>query len=50
MTEIERLHPPTVAKPSGVWTPVVTVRDPGKLVFLSGFTSRNPDGEVVGVG
>jgi 2-iminobutanoate/2-iminopropanoate deaminase len=48
--DVEHLHPGTVAKPSGVWTPLVVVTQPGKLVFLSGFTSRDETGKIVGVG
>lgn len=50
MSEIKRLRPEGVAKPSGVWSPVVVVKNPGALVFLSGFTSRDAEGNVFGVG
>ena len=50
MTEIQRLRPDGVAPPSGVWSPVVVVKNPGPLVFLSGFTSRDEDGNVFGIG
>ena len=50
MIEVKRLRPDGVAKPSGVWSPVVVVNNPGSLVFLSGFTSRDADGNVFGVG
>jgi enamine deaminase RidA (YjgF/YER057c/UK114 family) len=43
------IHPEGIAKPSGVWTPAVVAK-PGRLVFLSGFTSRDPQGNVHGVG
>lgn len=33
----------------GVWSPVVAA-DPGQLVFISGMTSRDSSGEIVGVG
>jgi 2-iminobutanoate/2-iminopropanoate deaminase len=51
MTEVQRthLHPRGIARPGGVWTPVVTAK-PGRLVFLSGFTARNEEGDVVGPG
>jgi 2-iminobutanoate/2-iminopropanoate deaminase len=45
----ERIFPEAIAKPSGVWSPVVVAKR-GDLVFLSGFTSRNQQGEVVGIG
>lgn len=44
------IQPEGMAKPMGVWTPVVVIENPGKLVFLSGFTSRAADGSVFGVG
>lgn len=50
MTEVERYKPDGIAPPSGVWSPVVVVKNPGSLVFLSGFTSRDKDGNVYGVG
>ena len=36
-------------RPFGFWSPVV-VAPAGQLVFISGMTSRDPTGEVVGVG
>lgn len=44
------IQPGSMGKPMGVWTPVIVVENPGKLVFLSGFTSRDDKGEVFGVG
>jgi 2-iminobutanoate/2-iminopropanoate deaminase len=44
------VSPVELSKPNGVWSPVVVVENPGKLAFLSGFVSRNSQGEVVGVG
>jgi 2-iminobutanoate/2-iminopropanoate deaminase len=44
------VHPGNVAKPAGVWSPAIVVTQPGRLVFLSGFTARNEKGEVVHVG
>lgn len=44
------IQPDGIAKPLGVWSPVVLVENPGKLAFLSGFTSRDENGEVYGVG
>jgi 2-iminobutanoate/2-iminopropanoate deaminase len=49
MTTKKPIHPAGIAKPSGVWSPVV-VSKPGQLIFLSGFTARNEKGELVGVG
>jgi 2-iminobutanoate/2-iminopropanoate deaminase len=42
-------NPATLAQPKGVWSTVVTHPGTG-LVFVSGLTSRNSAGEVVGVG
>lgn len=50
MTEVERYKPDGIAPPSGVWSPIVVVKNPGSLVFLSGFTSRDKDGNVHGIG
>lgn len=36
-------------KPSGVWSPAV-IAEAGKLMFISGITSRDARGNVVGVG
>lgn len=44
------LHPEDIAKPAGVWSPAVVVTQPGRLVFLSGFTARDSTGAIVGVG
>ena len=44
------VQPQGIAKPSGVWSPVVVVDNPGRIAFLSGFTSRDERGEVHGVG
>jgi 2-iminobutanoate/2-iminopropanoate deaminase len=48
--DIKHIHPSSVAKPSGVWTPVVLATEPGQLVFLSGFPSRDETGKIVGIG
>ena len=45
----ENLLPAGISKPTGHWTTVTTAR-PGKLVFISGLTSKNEGGEIVGVG
>ena len=47
MTLKKVVQPGNVAKPAGVWSPAIVVTQPGKLVFLSGFTARNDKGEVV---
>lgn len=36
-------------KPKGVWS-IVTAASPGQLVFVSGLLSKDPAGEIVGVG
>ncbi len=46
----EVVRPAGVAKPAGVWSPAITVIEPRKLVFLSGFTARDASGDVVCVG
>jgi enamine deaminase RidA (YjgF/YER057c/UK114 family) len=44
------LQPENIAKPAGVWSPAVVVARPGRLVFLSGFTARDSNGGIIGVG
>lgn len=44
------VQPDNVAKPAGIWSPAVVVTQPGKLVFLSGFTARDKTGAVAHVG
>lgn len=44
------VQPDAVAKPSGVWSPAVVIRPHGRMVFVSGFTSRDESGAVVGIG
>lgn len=46
----QALQPAKISKPAGVWSPAVVVTRPGRLVFLSGFTSRDKTGAIVGVG
>lgn len=41
------VRPEKVAQPAGVWSPAIVVTQPGKLVFLSGFTARDKSGAVV---
>ena len=48
--KLDHIQPEGVTKPAGVWTPVVVVEKPGKLAFLSGFISRDENGEIYGVG
>lgn len=43
------IQPEKLSKPFGVWTPVIA-SEPGKMVFISGLTARNVEGEVVGEG
>ena len=39
------IQPDTVAKPGGVWSPAVAVYPQGgRIVFVSGFTSRDTSG------
>jgi len=44
------LQPENISKPAGVWSPAVVVTNPGRMVFLSGFTARDRTGAIVGVG
>ncbi len=44
----QTLQPANISKPAGVWSPAVVVMWPGRLVFLSGFTSRDKTGAIVG--
>lgn len=48
--KITHVQPQKIAMPSGNWTPLVVVDHPGKLAFLSGFTSRDEQGNVHGIG
>lgn len=48
--QTKHIQPDGIALPSGVWSPVILVEQPGKLAFLAGFTSRDANGEVYGVG
>ena len=41
------VHPGQVAKPAGVWSPAILVTHPGKLLFISGLTSRDATGVVL---
>ncbi len=50
MSGKEIVRPQGVAKPAGVWSPAVTVVEPKKLVFLSGFAARDESGDVICVG
>ena len=49
MSRIERLETDGIAKPTGIWSTIVTA-NPGKLAFLSGFISIDAEGNPVGVG
>lgn len=46
MTQKVVIQPEKIAKPAGVWSPAIVVKQPKTLVFLSGFTARNESGEV----
>lgn len=39
-----------IAEPLGIYSNGIVVENPGTMVFLPGFTSRDVDGNVVGVG
>jgi len=41
---------PQLPKPFGVWSPAVVAEHTGRLLFISGLTSRDPDNNVVGEG
>lgn len=43
------INPEGRMKPRGVWSQAV-VTEPGKLIFISGITARDIEGNVVGVG
>ncbi len=47
MSEIERVNPPELGKPSGFSHATV---GSGRLVFLAGQTALDPDGRIVGDG
>jgi enamine deaminase RidA (YjgF/YER057c/UK114 family) len=47
MTTKQVLQPKGIAKPAGVWSPAIVVTQPGRMVFLSGFTSRDETGNVI---
>ncbi len=44
------IQPENAAKPGGVWSTAVVVTQPGRIVFVSGLTAKNENGEVVCVG
>lgn len=50
MMQKQVIQPEGVAKPAGVFSTAIAVSQPGKMVFLSGFTARDENGEVVCVG
>lgn len=49
MTIKTAITSPNAPKPVGVYSSAIKVRGGGDLVFISGVTSRAPDGSVVGV-
>ena len=48
--EIRELSSPHLCKPLGVYSHAIEVINPEKLIFVSGFTSRDQDGNVLGKG
>ena len=48
MANKDVVNPAGYDAPFGVWSPVI-VTDPGRLVFISGWTSRDQSWDVVGV-
>lgn len=46
----EELRNPELNAPLGVFSQATKIEAQGTLVFVSGLTSRDPDGKVVGVG
>ncbi len=50
MEDKKFVYPEGIAKPGGVWSPAVVIRQQGRMVFVSGFTSRDENGAVVGIG
>lgn len=39
-----------IRKPSGVFSQATVIEAQGRLVFISGMTSRRPDGSIAGIG
>lgn len=39
-----------ISKPIGVYSQGIKVENPNSIIFVSGFTSRNKEGDVVGIG
>jgi 2-iminobutanoate/2-iminopropanoate deaminase len=50
MSEKKVVHPPGMAKPAGVFSSAIVVKQPSRLMFLSGMTARDETGNVVCVG
>ena len=48
--EIRELISPDLCKPLGVYSHAIEVINPEKLIFVSGFTSRDQEGNVLGKG
>ncbi len=44
------IHNKTLSAPSGHFSQGIAVDGPGRLLFVSGMTARQPDGSVIGVG
>jgi len=47
--EVDFVNPATVHKPMG-YTHVVSIRDPGKVLYVSGQVAKDHQGNMVGVG
>ena len=45
-----RVFTDTVASPGGIWSQAILVERPGRMLFVSGLTSRSADGSVFGEG
>jgi 2-iminobutanoate/2-iminopropanoate deaminase len=48
MATITPIHPDGLSTPFGVWTTAVAVSESTKTVYISGLTSRDAEGRVVG--
>jgi len=47
MSAKQVVQPNEIARPAGAWSPAIVVTEPRRLVFVSGFTSRDDKGRVV---
>ena len=46
----EQIRTDKVREPSGHFSQAIAIEAKGKLVFISGMTSRRPDGTIAGIG